>query len=399
MNISMNELLSFDYFKGLRLLAGREGLTKPVSSCGTLDYELDPHLNKKFFYNNFKPYTLTLSSLFFAKDNPFQIMDAVKYLVSQEGSGLIIKNVFRLPIHESVLRYADYKGFPLFLMDDSILFEDFIIQVFLCINAVSSAANAETILDRLLYQDTNASEKEILARQLLPSLRSQFFAIHLRSESSITIDVAALIKANAAQALPTGTSYAVAHYRQGAFLILSQDAFPNTLSGLFETVAGLVPEELHCSIGIGMLHFKPEEFDTAIKESLFASTIHYLENTRFHLKNTPYLCYSDLGIYRALLPVLSDPALGAYSRQVLEPVAEFDAENRGNLLETLLLFVQCGGDLHLLAGKTGQHENTIRYRMNKIFALTGLQYQKPAHYEELALAARIFLLSREDLPL
>ena len=107
MTISMNELLCFDYFKGLRLLAGRDGLSRPVSICGMLDYELDPRLNKKFVYTNFKPYTLTLSSLFFAKDNPFQIMDAVKYLVSQEASGLIIKNVFRLPIHESILRYAD----------------------------------------------------------------------------------------------------------------------------------------------------------------------------------------------------------------------------------------------------------------------------------------------------
>lgn len=96
---------------------------------------------------------------------------------------------------------------------------------------------------------------------------------------------------------------------------------------------------------------------------------------------------------------MAHPALAAYSRQILEPIAEFDAENRGKLIETLLLLVQCGGDLHLLARKTGQHENTIRYRLNKVLALTGLQYQRPAHYEELALAARIFLLSQENLPL
>ena len=397
MTISMNELLCFDYFKGLRLLAGRDGLSRPVSICGMLDYELDPRLNKKFVYTNFKPYTLTLSSLFFAKDNPFQIMDAVKYLVSQEASGLIIKNVFRLPIHESILRYADYKNFPLFLMDDSVMFEDVIIQVFQCINAVSSAASAETVLDRLLYQETDPSEKEMLARQLLPSLRNQYFSVHLRPETSLSLDGAAQIKANAARILPAGTSYTVAHYRRGAFLFLSQDAFPSAAEELFAAVAGLA--ESCCSIGMGMIHFKPEEFDTAIKESLYASTIHYLENTRFHLQNVPYLRYGDLGIYRALLPALAHPALAAYSRQILEPIAEFDAENRGKLMETLLLLVQCGGDLHLLARKTGQHENTIRYRLNKVLALTGLQYQKPAHYEELALAARIFLLSQENLPL
>lgn len=119
MSLTLNELLCFDYFKGLHLIAGENVLSGSVSYCGILEYELDPKLNKKYSSTNFKPRTLAISSLFFARYNPFQILEAVKYLVAQEASDLVIKNIFRLPIHESVLHYAGYKDFPILLMEDT----------------------------------------------------------------------------------------------------------------------------------------------------------------------------------------------------------------------------------------------------------------------------------------
>ncbi len=62
------------------------------------------------------------------------------------------------------------------------------------------------------------------------------------------------------------------------------------------------------------------------------------------------------------------------------------------MLETLLGFVQCSGNLHELSARSGQHENTLRYRLDKIAALTGLNYRKMSDYEQLALAARVYLL-------
>lgn len=42
----------------------------------------------------------------------------------------MIKNVFRLPLHDTILRYADSKNFPVFLMDSpQMFFEEFIIQI------------------------------------------------------------------------------------------------------------------------------------------------------------------------------------------------------------------------------------------------------------------------------
>lgn len=397
MSLMLSELLCFDYFKGLRLIAGEKGLSATVSYCGVLEYELDPKLNKKYSSTNFKPHTLAISSLYFARDNPFQILEAVKYLVAQGGSGLVIKNIFRLPIHESVLHYADYKDFPILLMDDTVMFEDFIVQVYQCIDAVSNAVSAELLLDRLLYQNPGGSDRVRTARQLLPSFRSQYFIVHIRTEEPLPGGKIAQIRDNTTQ-YPEETVTAVFGYRGGALLILTQEEFPSALDSLLTSAANIVPQDIPCLLGVSNVHFNLEDIDAAIREAMFSSTVHHLENQYFQNRRAPYMRYDQLGIYQVLLPVLGNPALPQYSHQVLEPVIGFDAENRGNLMETLLILIQCGGDLHQSAQEMGQHENTLRYRLNKVSSLTGLNYQRPAHYEELALAVRIYLLSRENPP-
>lgn len=397
MSLMLNELLCFDYFKGLRLIAGGKGLSGTVSYCGVLEYELDPKLNKKYSNTNFKPHTLAISSLFFARDNPFQILEAVKYLVAQGGSGLVIKNIFRLPIHESVLHYADYKDFPILLMDDTVMFEDFIVQVYQCIDAISDAASAELLLDRLLYQNIDGSERVRTARQLLPSFRSQYLIVHIRTEEPLSGGKIAQIRENTNQYSREAVS-AVFGYRGGALLILSQEEFPNALDSLLTSVANSVSQDIPRLLGVSKIHFDLENIDMSIREAMFSSTVHHLESKYFRGRRAPYMQYDQLGVYQVLLPVFGNPALPQYSHQILEPVIGFDAENRGNLMETLLMLVQCGGDLHQSAREMGQHENTLRYRLNKVFTLTGLNYQKPAHYEKLALAARIYLLSQENPP-
>lgn len=393
MSLTLNELLCFDYFKGLRLIAGGNGLSGSVSYCGILEYELDPKLNKKYSSTNFKPRTLAISSLFFARDNPFQILEAVKYLVAQEASGLVIKNIFRLPIHESVLHYADYKDFPILLMEDTVMFEDFIVQLYQCIDAISDEVSAQLLLDRLLYQSIDGSERARIARQLLPSFRSQYLVIHFRTDEPLSGGKLAQIRKNAGRLLREAV-FAVFGCRGGALLILSQEEFPGAPDPLLTSVTNIEDTPF----GVSKVHFDLKDIDTAIREAMFSSTVRRLESKFFPDQKTPYLQYDRLGVYQVLLPALDNPALPQYSHQILEPVIGFDAENRGSLMETLLMLIQCGGNLHRTAQETGQHENTLRYRLNKVFALTGLNYQKPAHYEELALAVRIFLLSQENPP-
>ena len=389
--MTLNEMLCFDYFKSLNLIAGASGLTQTVGSCGILDYEMDQSVSDKYSHRNFRQGQLALTSLLFAKNNPFQIRDAVKFLVSRGGSGLIIKNVFHLPIHDSVLRYADSKGFPVFLMDDSqMYFEEFILQLDKCLTIAKNAEETERELNRLLYEPMGQAEKKASSQRLFPRFYDRYAMLYVDTEQQLAADwltkVASVLKQSAA----TVPSKSILRYRDGFFVFLSLDMLAEEqVVDCAEAFSAWCP---HGSIGVSNLHYHAEKMGTALREALSAAQIHRLEKERHYGNSPAFLSFSQLGIYRALLPLIDSEVLQRFSGDMLEPILEFDAENRGNLLETLLEFVQCGGSVHELSELSGQHENTLRYRLDKIAVLTGLSYRKASDYEQLALAARIYLL-------
>ncbi len=389
MRLTVSDLLSFDCFRSLRLIAGRGGLQQAVSGCGILDYELEASLKGKYLHTNFYPGQLAVSSLFFAKNNPFLIRDAVKYLVSRGGSGLLIKNVFRLPLHDAVLRYADAKDFPILLIDDGqAYFEELIIRIDRYLRAAEDLYAAEELLGRLYYEKMDGAEKKAAVRQLLPNFHDEYLVAFLRTGELVPEHLLQEAGAQAKGLFPF--PHRVFRWRKGVVLLLSRDTLcPEELSTDVQALADRLGQP---AVGLSSVHFAPEELDHALRQAVQAAAVHALGRDDPLSPAAPLLHYRQLGVYRLLLPLIDQEALGQYAGGILEPLLEFDAENRGNLLETLLHLVRCGGDLHLLARYTGQHENTLRNRLERIRGLTGLNYRRPGDYEELALAARIYLL-------
>lgn len=394
MPMPLKDLLCFDYFKSLQLIAGVSGLEQNVACCGILDYEVDQSLREKYYHQNFRPGELAITSLLFAKNNPFLVRDAVKYLLSRNCSGLIIKNVFRIPIHDSVLRYADSKGFPIFLMDNlHMYFEEFILQVDKCLTLAENAEATERELNHLLYQPMERSEKKRSVQRLFPRFYDQYVILYVWTKQAFPVEWLAQVR-NALESLGLqGMTKSILRYQDGFFVFLSLDALTSEqISAVSDALSALYPESC---IGTSNTQFYIDEMDTALREALFAAQIHRLEQQRRLDSSANFLSYSQLGVYRALLPLIDREELRHYSSELLEPILEFDAENRGSLLKTLLEYVQYGGNLHQLAEAFSQHENTIRNRLDKIGTLTGLNYRKPGDYEQLALAARIYLLVRQ----
>ena len=395
MSIALNHLLNFDYFKSLRLIAGEGGLSGEVDSCGILDYEMDRTLNRKYRNANFMPNQLIISSLFFAKEDPFLVNEAVKYLVEKQTRGLVIKNIFRIPIQESVLRYANSKKFPIFLMTDThMFFEQFIIEVDRCNQILRHTAFLEQELDRLFSHPMERPEKKRVAQMLFPAMRDQY-AVACFEADGILFDDLALKPAVDAQ-IPNAERfhYITFRHRKKLCLYVSwgfEEQPDQLLQAFFEQLRAQYPDG---SAGVSRPQFHPEDVDRAIREATYAAAVFRVQSAGPCSPGALFLRYQDIGIYQALLPLFEQEAVCCYSNRILEPLIEFDAETRSVLLKTLLDFVQCGGDLHVLARQTGQHENTIRYRLDKVCALTGLNFRKLADYEALALAARVYLLAQ-----
>jgi DNA-binding PucR family transcriptional regulator len=79
-----------------------------------------------------------------------------------------------------------------------------------------------------------------------------------------------------------------------------------------------------------------------------------------------------------LLEALSaDPRRAGYYRGLLEPLRRYDAEHHGDLVSTLAAYLRHGGNATRTADALYLHRNSLRYRLARIQALTGLDPDDP----------------------
>jgi DNA-binding PucR family transcriptional regulator len=67
-----------------------------------------------------------------------------------------------------------------------------------------------------------------------------------------------------------------------------------------------------------------------------------------------------------------DPAKAEYYSSLLEPLARYDREHHGDLVRTLDVYLRHGGNATRTANALFLHRNSLRYRLARIRALTGL---------------------------
>lgn len=87
----------------------------------------------------------------------------------------------------------------------------------------------------------------------------------------------------------------------------------------------------------------------------------------------------------------SDPAKSAYYKGLLAPLVRYDREHHGDLVKTLDAYLRHGGNSTRTADALFIHRNSLRYRLARIQALTGLDHDDP----DTRLALQIGLLMVE----
>ena len=384
------------YEGSLRLIAGEGGLARPVHEVGILDYELLPEVKSRFQRVNFYEGQLVLSTFLYAKDNPFLITEAIKYLVSKGSSGLIIKNVFHLQIPDGAIRYANARDFPLFItVGDKLLFDELIVEVDHARRRAESLEQVQQQIDRLLLDRDDKEQVLRNAHTLNPSLKNEIRALYVlfpqspSQEADIRSRYWTLQQRLGKTELGAYTNF-FAPYDDGVLLIVSGErmvadgsrAKGDQVADLLRT--SVLDDEENPSVGLSDAHFELHELAEAISEALSAA--------RFALHQGEGLVrFGDLGVYRLILPHLQSAALLAFAQQTLEPLRVYDAETGSHLLDTLRAYCDCEQNFARTAAAIGQHENTVRRRLERIAVVTGLSYRMPNQMEQLSLARKVEL--------
>ncbi len=83
---------------------------------------------------------------------------------------------------------------------------------------------------------------------------------------------------------------------------------------------------------------------------------------------------------------IADPAASELARVLVAPLAREDAQRGNNLVATLLAYYDCAARVDKTASSLFLHRNSVRYRLDRIRTLLGLDIDAPPVIAALTVA-------------
>ena len=156
-------------------------------------------------------------------------------------------------------------------------------------------------------------------------------------------------------------------------------------------VAAAVARELRSSvhgftfaIGHSRLATDPVDLYRAGNEALLAANVAETGS------GDAVLAFEETGAYRLLLPAMSeDPAeLQRFYAETVEQLVTYDDQYETDLVQTLETFLDADGNVAGAAQRLFTHRHTVRYRLERVRDLTGLDVSSTDGRERLGLGLK-----------
>ncbi len=180
------------------------------------------------------------------------------------------------------------------------------------------------------------------------------------------------------------------------FLGSSEDTPPEDLpekaqllaKGVQRYVKGLLPD-LTISVGIGRHKTDPALLPDAYSEAEVALEIgHRIQGP------SAVSTFEGTGTYKLLFRVLQEnpEELESFYNETLEPVVRYDSRYSTELVQTLVTYLGNDASTVRTASDLYAHRHTIRYRLDRVGELTGLDVDKSEDRERLTLGIKAMQL-------
>lgn len=390
MAITILEAMKLPTLKDFELIAGYRGLDREIQRASILDYEYEKSLSDKPIQTYFEKEDFVISSLIYAKDDPSLILESVKGLVSDGVSGLAVKNIYYDVLPEEVIKYANQMDFPIFIFDKKgSYYEDIVTEIYDKNKEKNSISYQEAKIGILLKEDMDKSSVKNMAKDFNISFKENMFSICLKpkkyiDENSLTNIINILNR-------DLGASHVAYRYHGIIFIICTyEDSHKENKSTEFSRLVRLVIYSLFLDlndyyIGISNFHKYIDELNFALKESMYAMRTASIEG-----ENIRY--YYEIGVYKLLMPSYSEGYMINFYSDTIGKIKHYDQKYNSELLQTATVYVKLGGNIKNTAKSINLHENTVRYRINKIKEIFNTTNSEFEFYEELALGIKLHLI-------
>ena len=354
--LTVMELLSFPLFRGFRLVSGYGGLYNLVTGTGIFEWESSSEVEKNFEQGEFVMTTLSL-----ARSDSALAEDSIRLLIDKKVSAVAVKEVYYHDISEELKTYSDAHNIPVLFFSDT-FFDDIIYTIKNTLLTQRHDFSLEEQVNSLLDASLPPEKKKRKAKEINPFFHSNIICCYCTPKKT---NWKKELKAPALD--PKETVFSMIGFRQGILLIYTTTAPVLELESKLNTFLEKTGfNKIMNSIGLSSSVQGLENLGLAIQESLYAHS----SSSRNQLKS---VSFSNTGMDRIILPMADSFWTKRYYESQLKKLTGYDELHGSKLLETLLVYIECDGDIKLTAQMLYQHGNTIRYRIDKIRKLLMLE--------------------------
>jgi len=388
--VKVKELIVKEAFLSFELYCGHNGMNKEINSVGILDYEA---LEEQF--DLFHGGDFILSTLAFAKKQPELAENALIQTINRGVSAIGIKKIYYDSLSEKTIMLANQRKVPIFFFDDT-TFEEIIVTTTDEIRRKEHTKYYESQVDLILKNEFNS---KVIVDSLF-EINSSF-----QSHSLCLYCVEHPPKTTAESKLPSiinklrnrkimgisSVNNSIFKYKGGILIIHTynkQDSNPNYHVETLCRNIGMSHDDF--IMGFSTVHHEHVNIAQGINEALSAA--------RFCMdQQKSYMQFSDLGIYKFLIPIMDSQHVKSYVSDFIDPILNHDRNTESQLLKTAQGYIAMNGELKKTADQLFQHVNTVRYRINKIKELLCFNNDDPNFYEELFIAIKVYELQQSKV--
>lgn len=322
----------------------------------------------------------------FANGDEQILYDCVKAMIEKNVSGLGIKNIFFNELPKSVIQLCNREDFTIVLFDNSIFFEDIIADISNTIALSSWVCKMEDNIEKLLSKNLTRSDVKSITREMNIKPGYNILAYYLKPKKNIIKrDLDRTIEFYRSISNKTENSFLYRYRDSYIALICNQSSNSKDFEVRFEDLlisCTFIKSDFY--ISVSDLYSSADELDYAIRECILSNYI-----CRIMEKN--HISYPNLGTWSIAVHSGDSEYAIRFMKKYLNPILQKN-DIEGTLLKTAIEYVKCDGDIHHTSEKLYVHENTVRYRMNKIHNMLDHENNDMVFFQNLAMAIKLYLI-------
>lgn len=380
MMITIGDILKESPFKQYDLLAGHTGITNEVRHVSV--FETGPEQNDdvsprtKVFY---------LTSLYYQRNDAQSMIQYLQRIDQFKASGLCVIDDYITEFPNEVIGFCNARAIPLLLVDHDIPYADMISAVMELLILSQQKKIAENKLKALENSSLNSIEVKEVLKDLNPLFKPQVTVLYT-TPSTGSAWKGTTVDPFIDSVNDTSVNFAC-EYKRGILIILSHNEisarrYQKMLDTALKTIDQLLPQ---AKTGVSN-DLLLSETGQAVSQAITCVQIHQNDGANQHI------FYQNLGLLRLLASFLGNKELDCFYNETIQLVLDYDLQFHTHLFETLQSFIKDNCSYTAAAKDLAVHENTIRYRIDKIRELLGFSDSSMEMFHTLDVALKIHVL-------